>query len=252
VRSHARPVTFARELLGLLLPLECGGCGELDVAWCPVCAGRLGGPPWRCEDRAPRLDRMDGSAPLPVWTLADCTGDVRRAIVAWKDRGRLDLTHPFTRAAGRAALEIAAQLAGTPVLVVPAPSTAASRRRRGADLVGALAAAVTDGLTEGGLVATTAPVLVRAGGRDQVGLGARARARNLAGHVRVPATRAARVHGRDVLVVDDVLTTGATFAASRSVLERAGARVVGGLTLASTPAPTASARLPPGRATSTG
>lgn len=246
-------MTFARDLLGLLLPVECAGCGADDVAWCPVCAARLGGRPWRCEDRAPRLDRLDGTAALPVWTLADCTGDVRRGIVAWKDRGRLDLTRAFARAAGRAALEVAPELGRSrSVLVVPAPSTAASRRRRGADLVGALAAAAADGLTAGGLPAQAVPVLVRAGGRDQVGLGARARSRNLAGHVRVARGGVDRVTGHDVLVVDDVLTTGATIAAARQALERAGARVVGGLTLASTPGPGAPPRLPPAGRMSTG
>ncbi|WP_456845978.1 ComF family protein [Cellulomonas sp. P5_C6] len=244
-------MTFARELLGLLLPVACGGCGADDVAWCPTCAARLAGRPWRCEDRAPRLDRLDGSTP-PVWTLADCTGDVRRGIVAWKDRGRLDLTHPFALAARVAAHRVAPQLRDRPLLVVPAPSTAATRRRRGADLAGELAAAVADGLCDAGLPAQPAPVLVRDGGRDQVGLGARARARNLAGQVRVAPSRAPRAHRAAVLLVDDVLTTGATFAASRAALERAGARVVGGLTLASTPRPTAPPRLPPGRPVSTG
>src|SRR6478609_3269589 len=134
-------MTVLRELLGLLLPVECAGCGTQDVAWCARCAARLAGAPWRCEDRAARLDRLDGSAALPVWTLADCTGDVRRGIVAWKDRGRLDLTGPFAGAAGRAGGHIAPLLAVGSVLVVPAPSTAAARRRRGADLVGALAVA---------------------------------------------------------------------------------------------------------------
>ncbi|MEZ0449606.1 ComF family protein [Cellulomonas sp. ICMP 17802] len=244
-------MTFAHDLLGLLLPVGCAGCGTDDVAWCPRCAARLAGPPWRCEDRAPRLDRLDGSVPVPVWTLADCTGDVRRAIVAWKDRGRLDLTRPFAGAARRAAATLAGQL-GAAVLVVPAPSTAASRRRRGVDLAGALAGAVAGGLADAGLPAELAPVLVRAGGRDQVGLGARDRARNLAGQVRVPTSRAPRLRGRAVLLVDDVLTTGATLAASRSALERAGAHVVGGFTLASTPGPAVTVQLPAARRVSTG
>ena len=247
-------MTLVRELLGLLLPVECGGCGADDVAWCPACAARVAGPPWRCEDRAPRLDRLDGSGALPVWTLADCTGDVRRGIVAWKDRGRIDLTGPFALAATSAARVVAGRLDldDRPLLVVPAPSTAASRRRRGADLVGTLATAVARGLSDAGVPAEAVPVLARAGGRDQVGLGARARARNLAGHVRVRPVHVRRVRGSAVLVVDDILTTGATLAASRTALERAGARVVGGITLASTPGPTAPPRLPPGRPVSTG
>ncbi|WP_456788015.1 ComF family protein [Cellulomonas sp. P5_C5] len=245
-------MTFARELLGLLVPVECAGCGLDDVAWCSSCAHHLAGRPWRCEERAPRLDRLDGSGPLPVWTLADCSGHVRRAVVAWKDRGRLDLTRPFAAALASAAagLDLGADVG--PLLVVPSPSTAAARRRRGGNLVDALAAGLADGLGRAGVAAGPAPVLVRTQGRDQVGLGARARTRNLAGHVRVPTRHAPRLGGLPVLVVDDVLTTGATVAACRTALERAGARVVGAVTLASTPGPHGAPRLPPRPGTSTG
>lgn len=245
-------MTFARELLGLLLPVECAGCGADDVAWCPTCAQRFAGRPWRCEDRAPRLDRMDGHGALPVWTLADCTGDVRRAIIAWKDRGRLDLTRPFARALTFAAAALPPRLGAAPLLVVAAPSTGAARRRRGGNLVDTLAAAVADGLVLAGHPALPAPVLVRSRGHDQVGLGARARTRNLVGHVQVPDRHAPRVEGRPVLLVDDVLTTGATVAVCRSALERRGAHVVGAITLASTPGPSRPTRLPPGRILSTG
>ena len=245
-------MTSARELLGLLLPVECAGCGADDVAWCSTCSRRLARRPWRCEDRAPRLDRLDGSGALPVWTLADCTGDVRRAIIAWKDRGRLDLTRPFGQALALAATALPPDLGDQPLLVVAAPSTAEARRRRGGNLVEALAGAVVEGLVRAGHPAASAPVLVRSRGHDQVGLGARARTHNLVGHVRVPDRRAGQVEGRLVLLVDDVLTTGATVAVCRSALESRGARVVGAVTLASTPGPVRPARLPPGRNLSTG
>lgn len=233
------------DLVGLVLPVECAGCGTDDIAWCPSCAARLSGPAWRCENRAPRLDRMDGRGPLPVWTLADCTGDVRRAVIAWKDRGRHDLTGVLARAMSDEARQVAGALAHAgPLLVVPAPSTPASRRRRGGNLVDALATAAAAGLAEGGIRADVAPVLDRSRGGDQVGLGARDRARNLSGHVWVPQRRAQRVAGRTIVLVDDVLTTGATFAASRRALERAGGAVVAGLTLASTPGPGGRPRLP--------
>jgi predicted amidophosphoribosyltransferase len=195
---------------------------------------------------------MDGRTPLPVWTLADCTGDVRRAVIAWKDRGRLDLTRPFARALAQAVGPLAGELAVAPLLVVASPSTASARRRRGGNLVDALATAVADGLVRSGLPASAAPVLVRSPGRDQVGLGARARSRNVAGHVRVAGRHADRLAGSRVLVVDDVLTTGATIAACRSALERHGATVVGAVTLASTPRPGAAPRLPSRREVSRG
>jgi predicted amidophosphoribosyltransferase len=201
---------------------------------------------------------MDGYGTLPVWTLADCTGDVRRAIIAWKDRGRADLTPVLAAALARASAQVASGLAvptgptgstgsSESVAVVAAPSTAASRRRRGGNLVDALAAAAATGLRAGGWPADPAPVLVRSRGGDQVGLGARARARNLAGHVHVAERRAELVRGRSVVLVDDVLTTGATFAACRTAVERAGGRVVAALTLASTPGPGRPPALPPRR-----
>ena len=223
------------ELLGLALPVSCAGCGEDDDPWCPDCRRLLAGPAWRCEQRAGRLDRLDGRTP-PWWAVADFAGPVRRAVTAWKDHGRSDLSVPFTagvRAAARAAVPT---LAGAgPLLVVPLPSTAAARRSRGWDPVGALAAAVADELGRRGVRAGASAPLRRSAGADQSGLSARARSRNLAGHVHV--RRAAGLPGARVLLVDDVLTTGATAAAAIDVLSVAGAQVVGGVVLASTPPP---------------
>jgi predicted amidophosphoribosyltransferase len=230
----------ARDLLGLVLPVSCAGCGADDVPWCDRCAQALARPPWRAEERAGRLDRMDGRPPVPVWAVADFAGPVRRAVSAWKDHGHADLTPVLGAAARRATRALVAEvgtvLAGPgTVLVVPAPSTPAARRRRGWDPAGALAAAVADELVRRGLPARRAPVLRRSAGADQAGLSARARSRNLSGHVRVrrwPAT----LPGRAVLV-DDVLTTGATFAACVRALEVAGIAVAAGVVVASTPSP---------------
>ncbi len=267
--SHTRLASLAGDLVGLVLPVECAGCGRPDDPWCAVCRAWLDAPPWRCEERAGRLDRLDGRPPLPVWTLGDNVGAVRAAVVAWKDGGRLDLTRPLAAAVGRAAHRAGpsvdalrgpvdtlrgpvGSLRGPgrphrrPLLVVPVPSTAAARRRRGTWLVDDLARGAVRGLTATGDAAARAPVLRRRGGRDQVGLGARERARNLDGQVVVARGRAVTLPGHDVLLVDDVLTTGASLAACAAVLAAAGARVVGALTLASTPAPGAASTPPSG------
>jgi ComF family protein len=66
----------------------------------------------------------------------------------------------------------------------------------------------------------------------QVGLTGLQRRRNVAGAFKVPARRADRVRGRNILVVDDVITTGATVEACARVLKRAGAARVDVLALA--------------------
>ncbi|MBN9375014.1 MAG: ComF family protein, partial [Cellulomonas sp.] len=91
-----------RELLGLVLPIACAGCGADDVPWCDGCAQGLARPAWRVEGRAARLDRMDGRPPVAVWAVADFAGPVRRAVSAWKDHGRADMTAALGASARRA------------------------------------------------------------------------------------------------------------------------------------------------------
>ncbi len=225
-----------------MLPVDCAGCGAFDVALCPACAALLRAPPWRCEGAAPRLDTMDGRAPLPVWAPAPCVGPVREIVVSWKDRGRVDLSRHLADATAGAARQVAPALGGwspsTSLLVVPAPSSVTARWRRGEDLVGRLAAAAAQALADG--LPGTRPCRAlrrRWGGHDQVGLGARSRGANLADQIVVRRSTRAQVGGSPVLLVDDVLTTGATLAACERALTAAGAVVIGALVLAATPPP---------------
>jgi predicted amidophosphoribosyltransferase len=229
------------ELASLVLPVACAGCGRDDVAWCDGCRALLAGPAWRCEERAGRLDLMGAEPALPVWALADFRGPVREAVVAWKDRGRHDLTRHLGGALRAAAVDVVPRLGSSSgVLVVGAPSTRAAVRRRGGSLVGELAGAVATGLCQAGVPAAAVAALVRRGG-DQVGLGVRDRWLNVAGQITVRASMRAVVDGSSVVLVDDVLTTGATLRTCRAALEDAGAHVVAALTIAST--------APPGRGT---
>ena len=68
--------------------------------------------------------------------------------------------------------------------------------------------------------------------RPQVGLGERERAENVRGAFRVAAGRRAAIEGRLVVLVDDVLTSGATASAATRALKRAGAARVDVLTFA--------------------
>ncbi|WP_205687567.1 ComF family protein [Cellulomonas endophytica] len=253
-------VAALRDVVGLVLPVACAGCGLPDVPLCVACTALLHGPPRRCEDRAGRLDRLDGR-PLPVWALADAVGPVRETVVQWKDRGRADLTPVLGAALAAAAGLVVPGLVGGggpgaagAILVVPAPSTAAARRRRGEHRVGRLAVLVARRMAVAGVPAVAVEALVRRGAGDQAGRGRAQRGgvrEEVALHRRgrrvlaTPGTASSGGPPR-VLLVDDVLTTGATLAASRRVLEGSGASVVGALVLASTPPPGTSVPRRPG------
>ena len=76
-------------------------------------------------------------------------------------------------------------------------------------------------------VQVVAALRMRALTRDSVGLSSADRQRNVAGRIRL-----CKQVGGDVMVVDDIVTTGATASESVRVLQTAGARVVAVLALA--------------------
>ncbi|HEY5878188.1 MAG TPA: ComF family protein [Nakamurella sp.] len=221
----------------LVLPRPCPGCGR-PGPWCPSCAATLAGPPRRIRlpDDLGADDLRDAAGLPQVWALTRYAGPVRAAILAGKEKGRRDLPARLGLALGAAVVQLAAWGAVTdPVWLVPAPSRPAAARRRGGDPVRAMATAAARTVAAAGSAAGVAPCLITAGrARDSVGLGAAERQRNLAGRVRVVAG-AAPPPDADVLLVDDVLTTGSTAVAATAALASTGCRPVGMLTLAAVP-----------------
>jgi len=163
-----------------------------------------------------------------VFALGRYAGARRRAIVAMKDRGRTDLSAPLARSLGLGVHRLLTWgLLDVPVTVVPAPTRGWAARRRGGDPVARIVTLATAGNAD---VTVVAALRMKALARDSAGLNSADRERNIAG--RVLRTRRPLPPGAEVLLVDDIVTTGATARESVRMLHGAGARVAAVLALA--------------------
>ena len=218
--------------MDLVLPRPCPGCGG-PGPWCDGCDATLRGRPRRVN-----LPELIGGVPNlpPVWALARYADPVRSAILVGKERGRRDLPSLLGLALGHGLLRLhRLALLPEPIWLVPAPSRRAAARSRGGDPVTAMARAAARFAAGNGHRTGLSPCLVTAGSaRDSIGLDAAARAANLADRVRWRPAGAPPA-GVTVLLIDDVLTTGATVAAACRAIRRAGVQVGGVLILATVP-----------------
>ncbi|WP_208430752.1 ComF family protein [Aeromicrobium yanjiei] len=215
----------------LVLGARCAGCGRAALLLCRACGLAMCPDPrtvWP-DPAPPGLRRPTAVVPVAAGVNADV---LRRVLVAWKEEGA-------TRLTGVLDLHLASAVvphlgAGRPLVLVPVPTSRRSRRRRGADVVGDLAQAAASRLGRIGADVSVAPALTYARStRDQAGLDAAERQVNLAGAFRM--SRDGLPEGRDVVVVDDILTTGATLTEAVRVLTDARRRPLGASFVAATP-----------------
>jgi predicted amidophosphoribosyltransferase len=194
-----------------LVPSLCAACGRSCRAEAVVCT--------RCGRRLAAAEPLLGSGPPGLdkaWSSAPYEGVARDLVAALKFRHLLPVARLMAERIEW--LAPAHMLSGTVVPVPPAPPRL---RRRGFDPAGELAAALAEVLD-----AELEPCLARCAGGRQVG---RRRAERVGHPPRVYATGAAP---RSVLLVDDVLTTGATLTACARALRAVGASRVVAVTFA--------------------
>ena len=211
-------------LLDLALPAVCPGCGQEGA---PICARCL--PSVHVRERLPAgtpLGLAEGP-PAPLLQLEWCapfSGTTRRALHALKYAGERRLALPLGEVV--AARWRRAGAGGE--LLVPVPVHAGRRRERGYDQAELIAAVAAASLQVPWLVAlerrrVTAP---------QYRLDRRHRAANVDDAFVVRPEARAAIRGRWVVLVDDVVTTGATLRAAAQALLDGGALATSAVTVA--------------------
>ncbi|WP_091320527.1 amidophosphoribosyltransferase [Amycolatopsis tolypomycina] len=249
-----------KTLIDLLIPSRCAACGARGTPCCARCVETWGAP--REVVRGPTAGLVR------VFTLARYRGVGRRLLIAYKERGRRDLAPSLGRVLAEALAELplpglaravasgersagAAAVPGErsvpgrpaarpvaggqpspkPICLVPAPSRPSAARVRGGPHIERLANAAASVLAARGIEAVVAPALELAGSaRDAVGLGREQRMANLAGRLRFRAA-GRPPPGTSIVILDDVITTGATAAACTRALAAEGFTVSAVLTL---------------------
>jgi predicted amidophosphoribosyltransferase len=214
----------SREALSLVLPVHCAGCGEHDFNLCPTCRASLSP-----ELQYRELFDSHTLQRLPLWYSLELTDNLNSIFHEFKERGRTSIAKELAAPLG-AAIDAASQAVLThadqdkhKLLWVVPPSSRTNFRNRGYVPITLLAQA-----------AGIRPVRLLSLARrraDQAQLGRMARFDNMKG-----AYRAKRdLTGYQVIVCDDVLTTGSTLLECARALRAGGAEVLGAAVLAYTP-----------------
>lgn len=219
-RSHL--VDTAAELL---LGARCAGCGHPGLGACAACVSAI------ARVRPFAVTGLPDGLP-PGFAGGAYDAELRRLLLAAKERHALGLV-PLL--AGRLAASVAAWALAdgtiTPLALVPVPTARARVAERGQDLTATLARLAAARLRRSGL-----PVVVWHGlrqvrlPRDQSELGRDDRLANLAGAF---VSGGGPPSGRPV-VVDDIVTTGATLVEAVRALAASGRPAVGAATVAAT------------------
>lgn len=204
-------------MVHVLVGTRCVACDNAALGLCRDCAHRLRPRPRVVRER-----------PCRVAAAGEYDGPLREAIIAWKEHGRFTVERQLAHlvAASVLALDVDGAIA-----LVPIPSRPDRRRARGADVVADLTRRSAALLRTVDVDASVVPSLAFVKRvRDQAGLAAAARADNVRGSL-----AARRVPPSPVVLVDDIVTTGATLTEAVRALDAAGAGIAGAAVMAHRP-----------------
>ena len=219
----------------LFLGAGCPGGGSPGGGACPACRAHLQAQPTRLTAPTP------APAGFPLTATAGPYDDVHRGLLtAHKEVQALMLTSLLgdrLAASVGELLTVRGVPVDEPVILVPVPSAAAAVRERGFDATGALAKRAVRRLSADRPVRTVGLLAQHRGLADQSGLDAAERAANLRGGLRLQRgrrTAGVRPDGSALVVVDDLVTTGASLTEAVRCLAEAGFEVLGAATVSAT------------------
>ncbi|MCS7287000.1 MAG: ComF family protein [Anaerolineae bacterium] len=225
---------FLDSILDLLFPPRCGGCGSWGKWFCDDCLKAIrflkephcrfcGNPAedWGiCPSCAREPHSLEG-----IISVAYFEGPIQKVVHLIKYQGKTALVSPLTELMASRILRNPVQAEG----IIPVPLHPSRYRERGFNQSALLAEGLSKHL--GIPVLDGALERIRYT-RPQVGLNAQERKENVKGAFRANPFKVA---GKNLIVVDDVCTTGATLEECGVALKEAGAKRVWGITLARAP-----------------
>lgn len=197
--------------LAAALPRSCAGCDRPNLLWCQACY-------WHVASLRARLDPPPEQAPALLAIGGEHHGPLRGAVLLFKRHEHKVATRQVVRLLASALALLRQTLHiftdDRPVLIVPVPASS-RRSRRGPTTV------IADRLARGSSSVRCAPLLRTAVRRQpQKGLNAAARARNVADSFTL--VRRPPAEPNTLVLLDDVVTTGATLAEAHRALNRQG------------------------------
>lgn len=215
--------SFMALVRDVIVPRGCAGCGEVDAVLCDAC--------WSLMHRF-RMRSLYGCSLDHAYACAGYEGSIRTAILQWKDHGDLECDRVFAGILADLIMQCADIRAG-PVVLIPTPSSHRSMRARGRWHTKNLTQYVARELRGRGVEAHVRTALSMTGKVEKSVAGsAGRRSGRLRNHIRVDLNGCGDAD--TVILIDDIITTGATMSQCINALQTAGLQVDAAVALAAT------------------